>query len=93
MLLINGKNIKNVVVPKRIENVNTRFGINGPVFVLYDNKIKKGIVRRIDCRFPKGISKLGTTILHTPELPEAKEMVQFLEKLCFGSKEDLKASL
>ena len=93
MPLINGENIKNVVIPKRVENFSTKFGIDEPVFVLYDNKIQEGVVRRIDCTFQKGISELETTILYTLELPDLKRTVQLPEELCFESKEALKGSL
>lgn len=93
MPLINGENIKNVVSPKRVENFSTIFGIDEPVFVLYDNKIQEGIVRRIDCTFQKGISELETTIIYTLELPDLKETVQLPEELCFESKKALKDSL
>lgn len=91
MPLINGENIKNVVIPKRIENFSTKFGIDEPVFVLYDNKIQEGVVRRIDCTFQKGISELETTILYTLELH--CETIQFPEELCYKRKEELKDSL
>lgn len=93
MPLINGENIKNVVSPKRVENFSTKFGIDEPVFVLYDNKIQEGIVRKIDCTFQKGISELETTIIYTLELPDLKETVQLPEELCFESKKALKDSL
>ena len=93
MPLINGENIKNVVSPKRVENFSTIFGIDEPVFVLYDNKIQEGVVRRIDCTFQKGISELETTILYTLELPIIKETVQLPQELCFKSKKALKDSL
>ncbi len=91
MPLINGENIKNVVSPKRVENFSTKFGIDEPVFVLYDNKIQEGVVRRIDCMFQKGISELETTILYTLELH--CETIQFPEELCYKRKEALKDSL
>ncbi len=91
MPLINGENIKNVVIPKRVENFSTKFGIDEPVFVLYDNKIQEGVVRRIDCTFQKGISELETTILYTLELH--CETIQFPEELCYKRKEELKDSL
>ena len=79
--------------PKRVENFSAKFGINEPVFVLYDNKIQEGVVRQIDCTFKMGVSELETTILYSLELPEIKKMVLFPEELCFGSKKALKDNL
>ena len=78
---------------KRVENFSTKYGIDEIVFVLHDNKIQKGVVRQIDCTFQDGSPNLETTILYSLELPDFKEMVQFREELCFGSKEELKDSL
>lgn len=93
MSLISKKTIHRFKTPKRVRNFSTKFGIDGDVFVLHDNKIQKGVVRQIDCTFQDGTPDLETTILYSLELPEVKEMVQFPEELCFGSKEDLKESL